>query len=220
MIKLITFTYHLIHDITPSDGSWKLCSTRDLAAFSGLTTIRRILHAGWSVLLISTCHLLKTFWGIQATTLSIHGESRYHTKLCWTLEQLHLFPINRCSLPRKFKLRPRSKFPASGNLRFGIKPLKLIVHNLISSLVFIISLWLAATKWKVSRDRAHLRSLAEGKIQADLFHLPEKQSLTRNSSLRASFSWTRMVRYVTRAPDTVYQYSVVKYSVQRISIQF
>ena len=130
-------TYHLIHDITPSDGSWKLCSTRDLAAFSGLTTIRRILHAGWSVLLIFTCHLLKTFWSIQATILSILGESRYHTKLCWTLEQLHLFPINRCSLLGSLSFT----FPARGNLLFGTKPLK-FVHILNSSLVFVISLWL------------------------------------------------------------------------------
>ena len=116
-------TYHLIHDITPSDGSWKLCSTRDLAAFSGLTTIRRILHAGWSVLLIFTCRLLKTFWSIQATTLSIHGESRYRTKLCWTLKQLHLFPINRCFLPRSLSFT----FSASGNLLFGTKPLKFFI---------------------------------------------------------------------------------------------
>lgn len=109
-------------------------------------------------------------------------------------------------------------FQASGRLLLAQNHQNFHIVN--SSPVFVIFM-AAATTWKVSRDRANLRSesLAKGEIQPDVCHFPEKQSLTKRSSLRAGFSWTKMALYVTRAPETVYQNSVVKYTVQSISIQ-
>ena len=70
------------------DENQRKCLTLVSGAFSGRTRTLHISHAVWCGLQTCTCHRWRTCSSTPATSRSTQEEHPYHTRLCWTWDEL------------------------------------------------------------------------------------------------------------------------------------